>query len=81
MGNLLNSEDSVMKSCCNFTDDTSYDDQEETYKIALKEDMNDRRDSKTRRTQTPYSITPDVADDPEMNPQTSFSFASAIDDD
>mmetsp|Transcript_51726 Transcript_51726/g.46432 ORF Transcript_51726/g.46432 Transcript_51726/m.46432 type:complete len:81 (+) Transcript_51726:114-356(+) len=79
MGNLLNSEDGVVKNCCNFTGEDSYDHQEETYKIALKQDAeNVKRKSSVNRTQTPYSIKPQEADNPQLDSQTSFSFANVV---
>ena len=77
MGNIF-SEDSLVKNCCNITDDKSYDDEEETYKIALKQDIGGKKRASLNRTQTPYAIKP--LKEPELDSQSSFSFASAVDD-
>ena len=80
MGNLLNSDDGLINKCCAFTDETDFDHKEETYSIALKQDMQKDKDKGMKhvvRAQTPFRK-PIRANEEEIDSEPSLSLNDSI---
>ena len=80
MGNILVSENSVVRTCCNFSDKGF---EEETYETQLKSEHSTK---KMKRKDTPHAspkayeeLDGDETNDVNLQRKTSFSFKSVID--